>query len=418
MSKKILVTFVLFLSTAFCDEIPPSIDEDPVPGTKISKFYNCKEFETDTNYAGDVCTLENYERRYDILPIGTAQIKEVDFKNSELFDIPNTLFKIFPSLTFVNMTNALVKRLSETSFLSADHLEWLILDENEVRELPAHAFKRTPELEYAYLRNNHIAVIDKDAFKDAVNLKLLYLSGNLIESVDPGTFKGLEKLSSISLARNKLKSLDLRLFYENPSISGVFLNNNSLEKVTLQFRHNSLTSLNIDDNEITEIKLYADEESLPDATLTLTAYNNQISSFHDVSDKFKIDILRAANNSVHDFTSILSRNTIALLDLSHNKFGPILTNSFQKLTELSELQLNDANITDISPDAFLDNQKLWTLNVANNKLEINDVTMFESAKALKTLDISGNVIGTGLNVNEFKKVLKHLERLDLEVAHH
>lgn len=418
-SNKMLykILFVLLVTNAICDEIPLSEDAEPLPGAKLSKFYNCKEFEADNNYTGNICTFENYERRYDILPIGTAQIKEVDFKNSELFDVPHTLFKIFPKLTFVNMTNTLVKRLSNTSFLNADNLEWLFLDKNEIVKVPAHVFKGTPKLEYAYLRNNLIKVIDKNAFKDALNLKLVYLSGNNIESIDPETFSGLEKLSSISLARNKLKELNLRVFYKNPSISGLFLNNNFLDQLILQFRYNSLTSLNIDNNKIRELKLYADEDGFPDTSFSLTAQNNHLSSLHDISTKFQIDVLRVPNNSFNDFSSILSRSTITILDLSHNLFGPIFTNTFKNLTNLNELHLNDANVTNISLDAFKYMPNLWTLNIANNKLKINDVSMFESAKALKTLDISGNVIEKGLNVNEFKKVLKHLERLDLEVAH-
>lgn len=418
MFKGVFVIVVLTLSNAFCDETTAVIEEaEPVPSSKVSKFYNCKEFENDSNYTGHVCTFENYERRYDILPLGTSQIKEVDFRSSELFDIPNTVFKIFPKLTFVNMTNTLVKRLSNTSFLSANDLVRLVLDENEVRKVPGRVFLGAPKLQYVFMGNNHIEVIDRDAFKDAVNLRELDLTGNFIEALHPGTFYGLEKLSLVSLARNKLKEIDMRLFYKNPSISMVVLNGNALEKLTLQFRHNSLTSLNIDNNAITELKIYVDEESLPNSTFSLTANNNKISSFHDVSVKVKLSTLRASNNSVQDFSTILSRPTITTLDLSHNKFGPILSNTLQNLTQLNELLLNDANVTDISPDAFLQNPELWSLDVSNNKLKIDDVSMFESAKVLKILDISGNVIGTGLNVNEFKAVLKKLERLDLEVEH-
>lgn len=424
MSKgAFVICFVLvFRSNAFCDEIPlePEVtveETEPSPNSKVSRFYNCKEFENDSNYTGHVCTFENYERRYDILPIGTSQIKEVDFIVSELFDVPQTMFKIFPKLTFVNMTNTLVKRLSNTSFMYAGELERLVLDENEVKEIPANAFQGAKKLEFLSMRDNLVEVIDRDAFKDAVCLKELDLSENFIESLEPETLHGLEKLTSLSLARNKLKELDIRVFYKTPTISIISLRDNDLKQLTLQFRDNSLTKMNIDNNAITQLKFYADDASFTNSTLSLSVHNNQISTFNDISARFNLITLRSSNNSIEDFTSILSRPTITILDMSYNNFGPILSNTLQNLTHLRELLLNGANVTDISPDAFLTNQNLQRLEVANNKLKINGASMFESAKALKALDISGNVIETGLNVNEFKAVLPNLERLDLEVEH-
>lgn len=420
----VLLVLLFTLNSVLCEnstvEIPTnSSTEEPAPNSKISKFYNCKEFEDDTNYTGNLCTFENYERRYDILPLGNDQITEVEFLSSDVFDIPNTLFKIFPKMEFVNMTNCLVKRLSNTSFSSAGNLKTIVLDDNEVKYLPANAFRGASKVEIIYLGNNQIDEVHKSAFRDAITLEELYLDGNYIESLPAETFFGLEKLSTISLTQNKLKKLDMRAFYKNPIIKEISLDKNFLEKLTLRFRQNSLTSLDISENAISELKLYVDEDSLPQQQIfTLTADNNKIQSFYDVSAKLKIHTLKASNNNIKDFSSILSRSSITVLDLSYTNFGPIFKSTFKNLTNLQELTLTDAIITDIYRGAFRQNQQLWSLNVANNDLIINDVRMFDSAKALKILDISGNIIGANLNVNEFKAVLKNLERIDLLEAQH
>ncbi|XP_063709035.1 chaoptin-like [Culicoides brevitarsis] len=409
---------IIFLTTCVLSENITEVIDEPLPNTKLSKFYNCKEFERDESYKGHLCTFEHYERRYDILPVGNSQITEVDFQLSELFDIPTTLFKIFPKVEYVNMSNTLIKRISTTSFRSGANLKTVVLDNNEVRTLPENAFRGAMKLEVVSLKFNRITEVDRDAFKDSVNLKELYLNGNSIESLDPATFYGLEKLSIVSLTENKLKDLDVRMFYKNPVITEVYLNKNFLEKLSLRFRQNSLVTLDVSDNGISELKLHVEEENLFKTKFSLNANNNNITSFANISSKLKLNELRASNNSIHEFSSVLSRFSITVLDLSHTRFGPILKNTFSNLIHLKELSLNNSKVTEISEDAFKNNEKLEVLNVANNKLMINDVKMFESAKELKILDISGNIISPKLNINEFKSALKHLERLDLETAHH
>ncbi|KAK3565536.1 hypothetical protein QTP86_011926 [Hemibagrus guttatus] len=113
------------------------------------------------------------------------------------------------------------------------HLRYLDLSSNSIRQLDEYIFEQLECLEVLLLYNNHISQIDRTAFTGLSKLQKLYLSQNQVSRFPLELVKDktrLENLSLLDLSSNRIKSLPIQDLQDLPAWlkNGLYFHNNTL----------------------------------------------------------------------------------------------------------------------------------------------------------------------------------------------
>ena len=125
----------------------------------------------------------------------------------------------------------------------------------------------------------------------------------------------------------------------------------------------------------------------------------------NTSKEFKVEVNQNEKPQEFDFdtlSSLLGKNTQTF---DFNKFGDIITNSFQNL-ELPSLQIPFQNIPVSGPEIDLEKLKLITEQVTKNITETN-VTNTETKKEEKKITLDVNLNTNGADSQVLKNALNN-----------
>lgn len=102
-------------------------------------------------------------------------------------------------------------------------LRELMLQHNELIEIPSRAIRHLQKLTHLDLSGNQISCIEPDSFRGLENsLHTLILSKNSINSLPPDSFSTLPQLETIDLSGNNLEWIDANIFRDGmPRLSKV-----------------------------------------------------------------------------------------------------------------------------------------------------------------------------------------------------
>ncbi|MDD4489494.1 MAG: C10 family peptidase [Paludibacter sp.] len=173
------------------------------------------------------------------------------------------------------------------------------------------------------LRANQFTAIEDGEWKNT-KLKSLSLNDNQIEGKIPVSFKNFTELDWLELQNNKITAL--------PDELSALVN---------------LEYINIDDNKLTQI---------PDNWSSLTklnyfsANNNEISKFtSEFRNWGKLETFSLSNNKLTEFPNSLSLLSVKKIDVSRNKIQKLPANIELMLGNVSELYLQDNEISESLP---------------------------------------------------------------------
>jgi carboxypeptidase N regulatory subunit len=170
----------------------------------------------------------------------------------------------FPNLTTVTITRASMNRISQNSFERCENLEWIMLEENLLEELPVGALRNCRSLNSLILRRNRIASINPNAFAGLSSLQTLELDGNRFTSIDAAWFTHFPTLTWLRMRNNPLREIQ-------PGTLPTNLGSLSLERCEITQLHpdlfknfTQLWNLDLNSNPITElpIGIFSDLESI------------------------------------------------------------------------------------------------------------------------------------------------------------
>ncbi|XP_012057851.1 PREDICTED: uncharacterized protein LOC105620986 [Atta cephalotes] len=235
-----------------------------------------------------------------------------------------------------------------------------------------------------YITNSTIGVLRNNSFA-TLRINNIQLSGCNIKSIEPETFKGQE---------NHLKSLNLR-DNELTEIPGINLK-------TLK----NLTVLDLSMNKITKVN---DNAFVGTKLITLKLSDNEVTlvpgSFRGLEKTLKnLNLKGTRQKKVPE--ALRGLKTLAFLDLSQNSIrelpGTSGTKAFEGLDSLTGLNLERNLIQNIGPDAFFGiKNTLTSLSLLNNLIPDFPTAAINSVHDLRVLDIGFNLI-TELPVNAFQ----------------
>ncbi|KAK0396388.1 hypothetical protein QR680_001701 [Steinernema hermaphroditum] len=258
--------------------------------------------------------------------VGLRVLSVLSIKCNQIGDIEGSLFKNMPSLIELNLSGNKISKIDGVAFDEVKNtLQSLVLDNNEMSEVPAEAIRNLDSLIALHLKNNQISKLDKLQIVNMTSLSMLTLSGNQISSIDKNFIMNSPKIFYIYLNNNNIGSIELGTLAQFSDVQTLDLSYNHLAEVTTDmFRSlEHLQHLNLEGNSITDIA--------PGA---------------------------------------FSATPLLLLWLPHNCLTSITLSTFQGAPYLRQISLADNNIRNIQPGSFGYLANLHTLDLSSNKIQV------------------------------------------------
>lgn len=197
------------------------------------------------------------------------------------------------------------------------------------------------------LSKNQITTIEDSTFASFRSLNHLRLSYNKISEISPGVLIGLENLQVLEISHNDIRTISHLVFETTPKLQELKLQYNYLYQLPedlFRFVPN-LQKLDLEDTGLV---------SLPTRLFMSTPYLRRISLANNAFENVPEEALAQASH-------------LETLDLSGNDFTILGRGAFQRLTNVSLLQLNNLQrLLSIDKDAFAGLQNLKSLSCGYN----------------------------------------------------
>lgn len=275
-------------------------------------------------------------------------VGRITFKNCELAQIPNNIFKVYENVRIFNMSGLGTQTFLREHFSDAKLLKKLNASHNEIIEIPSNLFVNCAEISEVDLSWNKIAHFDAHAFAVGNHLKYLYIAHNNISTLSVETFQKLTELKQLSISHNQITELPSFLFHKNEQLTEVDLSSNKIRK--------------IDD-------------------------------FAFAGD-FKLKSVNLSSNQLTTFQKRFSDNHANLthLDLSHNRISTLKADTFENLRDLQMLDLSGNMLNKLDSKTFENLKSLEVVNLSRNRLTEIQAGMFATLVNMHILDLSFNAL--------------------------
>ena len=219
----------------------------------------------------------------------------------------------------------------------------------------------------------------------ALNLGSEYIEGewqwvnsNRVSNFSP--LVGLTQLTSLRLDDSNLS--DVSLLAKLTQLTDLYLGGNTISDISPLAKLTQLTNLNLYDNSVSGITPLAELTQLTDLYLG----GNTISDISPLTELRELTNLDLYNNTISDITPLAGLTQLTNLTLWDNIISDI--SPLAKLTQLTYLDLGDNSISDISALAEL--TQLTDLRIGSNI--VSDISALTELKKLIYLNLYGNII--------------------------
>eukprot|EP00057_Strongylocentrotus_purpuratus_P029555 XP_011684029.1 PREDICTED: toll-like receptor 3 [Strongylocentrotus purpuratus] len=360
--------------------------------------------------------------------ISCSEIEFVTIIGSNLTAFPVDFFDSFCNcpLSFLSFYTVGLKALSPYLFSNLTQLDKLSLSSNSIVTIEPDFFEGMQDLRILKLQSNNIQQINP--YNQTWNIKVqeLQLYNNLLIEISQSSFLGLKYLTLLDLSRNKgLTFLEFTAFTGLESIQKIVLSECNIHHLLLETP--SLTSLVL--NNIIE-RDYGWDPRESVKHLRSLIYLNLGAMDLGVYDLWFMNV--SLFDGMDNLTTLyLSKNT----DLGSYSWG-MLPGSFQKLTTLQNLNLDDCNILSLHSHLFHDLVSLRMLSLTGNRIQqlrydmltelrqltriyldrnllsYLDETIFSNNLRLEYLSLADNKL-TRLNQSTFRPIKNSLSSLDI-----
>lgn len=170
-------------------------------------------------------------------------LQDIPYRNSlealmldknNLSEIPDLALLGLNNLKLLYISHNHLTHLSESCFHGLNKLQALGLDFNELRQLPATIFANLTTLDTLSLQYNKLTELPSILFKDLINLKNLKLNNNKLTELPEKLFDNTSNLRELNLGYNELHTLPPLLFHNLRNLRNINFFNNEQLKIPLQ----------------------------------------------------------------------------------------------------------------------------------------------------------------------------------------
>ncbi len=363
------------------------------------------------------------------LLFGISNLESLEIIGKQIATVPKSFFKGLHNLTILSLSGVFVTKLPESIFDDLGQLRILKLSLKKGVEafalgykvsLPADIFKKLSQLKFLDLSNCYIRHLPENIFASLSQLKILLLENNNLATLSPNIFQGLHSLEKLCLCYNSMETLPKKilrgltnlkqfemtncrklsflpqsLFEGRIEIEMIDLRHNKLHKLPPEFFKDLLwlKNLYLYGSELKKIPtdLFQRLESLE----TLGLGNCFLKSlpphiFDDLVNLKRLDLFANALTELPE--SVFSKlKKLVYLNLENNALKTISENVFQGVQEeLTELNLEGNQISDLPVGIFKNLENLDKLNLGDNQLKTLPYDIFSDLVSLSHLDLFDN----------------------------
>ena len=286
-------------------------------------------------------------------PLKNKKLLDLKLSESQYTIINNASFIYMSSLEFLDLHSSSVKLIDDNAFIALTKLKRLLLNNNNLNEVPKFLPSSLKELD---LSSNPLNKLLKDR-----------------------TFAGLSLLANLSLIDCKIEKIQTDAFIELSSLYSLDLSQNSLSGNSIGIkvlgRMPLLKVLSLAENNFRQIIAESDV-------------------FQDLRELQKLDF---SSNQCGDVPETVFQSLISLqkLNLNNNLFGNVITTKsklFNGLYNLTELHLENNQISYIPKELFADLKVLRVLRLSCNSLTEWADNAFVPLQVLRYLYLNDNKI--------------------------
>ncbi|XP_025196872.1 protein slit [Melanaphis sacchari] len=335
----------------------------------------------------------------------------------ERLDLQGNNITVISSTDFANLTNLRVLQLSDNqihtiekgSFKHLGRLERLRLNGNELSEVPDLVFYNNPQLSRLDLSHNRLLFVGKSMLKGAQALRTLLMDNNRLLCIDEHSIKGLKDLEILTLNNNNLTTLPSGLFSDLYRLRNIRLSENKflcdckLEWLYQQWlpripRLGSSTQCHGPSNmaglplsDMHKHHMQCDGDFDGETVECGPGVEDQKSSCPHPCSCEEGGIVNCREKSLTKVPTKLPEDIVELR-LEQNQITEILPKAFVKYKRLRRIDLSKNQITKISVDAFQGLKSLTSLMLYGNKIKDLPGGVFHGLTSLQLLLLNANEI--------------------------
>ncbi|KAJ9593473.1 hypothetical protein L9F63_014977 [Diploptera punctata] len=281
-------------------------------------------------------------------------------------------------------------------------------------------FHKMVNLNYLTLCDNKIKYLDSRLFSYLHKLIRLNLEYNNIETLESNIFSNLTNLTHLYMAHNHLKSLtDVKLFQSQTRLIILTLNDNNMRTISAGVLSPliSLKKFKLADNpfsctcQVQEIILWPESKCIN--TRATCEEPRKFENEHFPFNETKIIKLNLNNNSIQSLKSNAFDKLpeITILQLSLNKLITLKQKLFYGLKDLIRISLDSNLLESLDDRLFRYQAKLITLHLHDNKLLTITEKLLDPLIILQDLTLKDNPLNcdcklqSALNLVSKNKIL-------------
>ncbi len=189
---------------------------------------------------------------------GVAALREVDFTDNLLTELPNNIFHNLPALVILNLNGNELNSLPRNIFHGLTKLEYLYLQSNKLTALPENIFHGLTALLDLHLASNQLTTLPTNIFSGLTALEMLDLGRNPLTELPENIFHNLKRLQILLLNDNQLATLPENIFQGLTALRDLYLYDNELTTLADNIFHGltALQSLNLNNNQFTALSAH------------------------------------------------------------------------------------------------------------------------------------------------------------------
>lgn len=352
-------------------------------------------------------------------------LKVLNLQHNELSQLSDKTFAFCTNLTELHLMSNSIQKIKNNPFVKQKNLITLDLSHNGLSSTKLGTQVQLENLQELLLSNNKIQALKSEELGILANssLKKLELSSNQIKEFSPGCFHAIGRLlglflNNVQLGPRLTEKLCLEL--ANTSIRNLSLSNSQLSTTSnttfLGLKWTNLTMLDLSHNNLNVIG----NDSfvwLPHLEYFFLEYNNiQHLLSHSLHGLFNVRYLNLKRSFTKQSISLASLPKIddfsfqwltclEHLNMEDNDISGIKSNMFTGLINLKYLSLSNSftSLQTLTNETFvsLAHSPLHILNLTKNKISKIESGAFSWLGHLEVLDLGLNEIGQELTGQEW-----------------
>ncbi|CRL08203.1 CLUMA_CG020936, isoform A [Clunio marinus] len=355
---------------------------------------------------------------------GLESLKSLNLANNNIKSIEPGIFDDLKRLERLDLRNNKMEYIDETIFQGLKSLKALRLGGNKFHFIHSKIFRSLPNLQNISLSDNQLSTIDENLFKTNRRLKNVWIQNNKLKSISPNVFNSARNIEYVDLRDNKC----IDSFYESSSFEN--MRKEILQKCgagyVIKRRHQVPKDHNFVEEQKNIVKKKKIKEKSKEVEIKEVGCEYEDIFWPSLNETLFTCILIKEENldqpgyqivpNINFFAlPLIDGDTVQAFKFTDNKMveflpdnisesfpnliaingsGSSLTSisktNFKGLKYLKSLDLTDINIRDIASDSFDDLTTLEELLIDNSVLDETNEKLFEHLSTLKILKLIGN----------------------------